>query len=630
MDETGGKRIGKYRNAVLLAQGATGAIYKAHHPTLEQPVVIKMLSLSGSEQVALRFQQEAAIMMGFQHVNIVNYFDHFQTTRSYCMVMEYIDGCSLSGLLDTHGFLSDEAALLVVRDTLRALEFAHGKGVIHRDIKPANILISSRGDVKLTDFGIARNPAAAADIVSRKGATLGTPAYMAPEQFRDAASVDARADIYSVGVVLYECLTGKKPFSGMELPKTPEELRKRRYERLNKLRPHSRFISRTLVRRAMRYRPEMRFRDAAGMLRRVERFFSRRGETLVRAALADLVNNRDSGGGVPLRTRRRVLRGVIFGLGGAGAVLAAGALWLSLSLKGQLPVFLLPDSLGAVRAEVSAPAAEEFIPPVHLEVYRMTANSPDIKTGSREGRRAGPLLVQTRPLIVRPGSYACALSVGDAVYNHVVQIPSLRDCRQSPSGQNSAQVVLRKTWVPSRRKVRVSWELLRGDSGMELAPSAPPEVTDDKGRIQKNVRYGSADLTAGSSYRLKFSHPGFSSQTVRVSLEDSVSDYDITVVLMPEKAVLELSSDVPLRRPWINGDHYYPNAGEAGGFQKMPVLKKTAARLELFPGTYTLVADRGGKSLSREVLMQPGETKQLHLTKDKEGNLRWIERNAAR
>ena len=103
-----------------------------------------MLTLTENEQFTLRFQREATIMMGFQHVNIVNYYDHFKTNKSYCMVMEFVDGCSVAQLLERHRYLDDDLALLILRDVLRALVFAHGKGVVHRDIKPANILISSR------------------------------------------------------------------------------------------------------------------------------------------------------------------------------------------------------------------------------------------------------------------------------------------------------------------------------------------------------------------------------------------------------------------------------------------------------------------------------------------------------
>ncbi len=181
--KTAGKKIGKYQNAVLLAKGGMGAIYKADHPTLNQPVVLKMLTLTGNDQFTQRFQREATIMMGFQHVNIVNYFDHFKTAKSYCMVMELVDGCSVAQLLDKHRYLDDDVALLILRDTLRALVFAHEKGVVHRDIKPANILISKAGEVKLTDFGIAHNQAVDTDGLTKEGMTLGTPSYMARNSF---------------------------------------------------------------------------------------------------------------------------------------------------------------------------------------------------------------------------------------------------------------------------------------------------------------------------------------------------------------------------------------------------------------------------------------------------------------
>ena len=283
------KKIGKYQNAVLLAKGGMGAIYKADHPTLDQPVVLKMLTVTGNDQFAQRFQREATIMMGFQHGNIVNYFDHFKTTSSYCMVMEYIDGCSVSQLLEKQRYLDDEVALLILRDTLRALSYAHGKGVIHRDVKPANILISKKGEIKLTDFGIAQHQAVDTDALTKQGMTLGTPSYMAPEQFRDAGSVDLRADIYSAGVLLYESLTGRKPFAGASLPEMLERIRKGRYERLRTIRPESSRLSRSLVRKAMRPNPKFRYKTGESMLRSLNRYFRRHDEQRIRRHLAALV-----------------------------------------------------------------------------------------------------------------------------------------------------------------------------------------------------------------------------------------------------------------------------------------------------------------------------------------------------
>ncbi|MCK5248382.1 MAG: serine/threonine protein kinase, partial [Spirochaetaceae bacterium] len=214
-----GKKIGKYQNAVLLAKGGMGAIYKADHPTLDQPIVLKMLTLTGNDQFAQRFQREATIMMGFQHVNIVNYFDHFKTANSYCMVMEFVDGCAVSQLLEKHRYLDDDVALLILRDTMRALVFAHDKGVVHRDIKPENILLA-KGSARVADFGIARARTEAGDYESITDASLaiGTPEYMSPEQAEMSyQDVDTRSDIYSLGVLLYELLTGATPFDAKRL-----------------------------------------------------------------------------------------------------------------------------------------------------------------------------------------------------------------------------------------------------------------------------------------------------------------------------------------------------------------------------------------------------------------------------
>jgi serine/threonine protein kinase len=176
-------KIDKYPIEALVATGGMGAVYRGVHPTLERSVIIKKLTLRGDKSLAERFRREARILMDFRHDHIVDVFDHFTQGRSNYIVMEYVDGLSVKELLEHERYLDGAVAARILLYTARALAYAHRKGVIHRDIKPANILLSRDGDVKLADFGIASNPDAGDDTLTADGATLGTPAYMAPEQF---------------------------------------------------------------------------------------------------------------------------------------------------------------------------------------------------------------------------------------------------------------------------------------------------------------------------------------------------------------------------------------------------------------------------------------------------------------
>ena len=227
------KKIGKYLVKKEIAHGGMGVVYEAVHPELGRPVIIKELTIHKKE-IAERFKREAQILMDMQSQYIVNTYDYFQEGKSRYIVEELVDGLSLNNLILHHGKLPCNIALIIFLNVCNALKFAHSKNIIHRDIKPANILLSKRAEVKLADFGIAgnekeKNPESLDNMATTKkmentGLTqaksaMGTPAYMAPEQFTDSRSVDKTADIYSLGIMLYEMLTGKRPFNGGETMK---------------------------------------------------------------------------------------------------------------------------------------------------------------------------------------------------------------------------------------------------------------------------------------------------------------------------------------------------------------------------------------------------------------------------
>src|SRR5512138_1929577 len=222
MAEKAEVEIGKYKIIGLLAKGGMGAVYKAKHPTLNRTVILKKLTVRGNPQFIERFKREAKIMMDFKHDNIVTVYDHFKEGNSYYIVLEYVDGFSLDELIKRERALPSVLAMYIFLEICEALKYAHDSGVIHRDIKPANVLISRSGQVKLVDFGIAayEEEEERGEALTAHGMTLGTPSYMPPEQFEDTKSVDKCADVYAMGVVLYEMVTGKKPFPGNFAPDT--------------------------------------------------------------------------------------------------------------------------------------------------------------------------------------------------------------------------------------------------------------------------------------------------------------------------------------------------------------------------------------------------------------------------
>jgi serine/threonine protein kinase len=221
----------RYRVLEHLGQGGMGTVMIAEHVELGRRVALKVLQDKIGEDATMRkrFQREARTLAAMQHPNIVALNDYGLWQGTPYLVMELLEGRTLRDLLDAEKTLPLERALDITQQILRALGYAHGHGVIHRDLKPGNVFLQALPDqldhVKLLDFGFAKftKPDAAASLVTGDGILVGTPAYMAPEQ-ATAARVDHRADLYSVGVLLFEMLSGRKPFEGSAMDLLRERL----------------------------------------------------------------------------------------------------------------------------------------------------------------------------------------------------------------------------------------------------------------------------------------------------------------------------------------------------------------------------------------------------------------------
>ena len=199
----------------VIGVGGMAAVYKARQPKLDRFVALKVLSreLAGDPAFVERFAREARVLARLNHQNIVAVFDCGVAGPFAYLVMEYVDGVNLRQAMQAGRFASAEV-LALVQVVCGALKFAHDQGILHRDIKPENILIDTRGGVKIADFGIAKlvgEKARGNVTLTMEGVVLGSPNYMAPEQFNTPGDVDQRADIYSLGVVIYELLTGELP-----------------------------------------------------------------------------------------------------------------------------------------------------------------------------------------------------------------------------------------------------------------------------------------------------------------------------------------------------------------------------------------------------------------------------------
>jgi hypothetical protein len=230
-----GKTLGTFRIEEPIREGGMGAIYRATDTATGRVVAVKVLrrALAADRAFLLRFQREVRTLQQVRHPNVVEIYDVGCDDGVHYFAMEYI-GASLADLL-RNGPMELPRVVQIVAQAARGLEAVHGAGICHRDIKPSNILLTPEGDAKVSDFGIAR--VSDATRMTQTGTILGTPTYMAPEQV-ESARVDARADIYSLGVVLYEASIGKPPFEGntaldilrkhrFQLPEAPKTLNPR-------------------------------------------------------------------------------------------------------------------------------------------------------------------------------------------------------------------------------------------------------------------------------------------------------------------------------------------------------------------------------------------------------------------
>lgn len=210
-----GTRVLNYEITGELGRGGMGVVYKATEVTLHRDVALKVLAphRTGKSEFLARFLQEARAIAQLNHPNVVTIYQIGEYKGSPFIAMEFLKGQELDRLISERGRLQPAEALSVARQIASALGAAHELGIIHRDIKPHNVMVDPRGHVKVMDFGVAKLGKAMSNVVTTEGQLLGTPSYMAPEQF-EFDEVDGRADLYSLGVVLYLCLTGRVPFDG--------------------------------------------------------------------------------------------------------------------------------------------------------------------------------------------------------------------------------------------------------------------------------------------------------------------------------------------------------------------------------------------------------------------------------
>jgi eukaryotic-like serine/threonine-protein kinase len=258
------KKIGRYKILGELGRGAMGVVYKAEDPNLDRVVALKTIILDkdadGRAEYHKRFFLEAKAAGKLTHPNLVTVYDFGEVDDVAYLAMELLEGTDLRKRVLEGPVIPAPEAVEIALQVAEGLAFAHKRGIVHRDIKPANIMLLERGQAKITDFGLARMRVA--DHKTSTGIVLGTPRYMSPEQI-SGQPVDQRSDIFSLGIVLWEMLTGRRLFSGTEMAQVSHSITFDEHEPPTRVNPDLPTMLDFVVARALKKDPAVRYQDAA-------------------------------------------------------------------------------------------------------------------------------------------------------------------------------------------------------------------------------------------------------------------------------------------------------------------------------------------------------------------------------
>jgi serine/threonine protein kinase len=264
-----GTMIGEYRIIDRLGAGGMGDVYRGVHSKIGRVVAVKVLNQASCDPTFVeRFYNEARIQASLQHPNVAALYDFIQFNNQPCIVMEYIEGETLTERICARGTLPVAEALSIFQSVVEAVHYVHGQGIIHRDIKSNNVKINPAGQVKLLDFGIAKSGASPALTVT--GGFIGTLQYLSPELFK-GGHADARSDIWSLGVLLYEMVTGHMAFAATTLGELYEKVSRASYAPPAVFNPSVPGQVEAIISRCLKKNPSDRYQSASELLQDVRR-----------------------------------------------------------------------------------------------------------------------------------------------------------------------------------------------------------------------------------------------------------------------------------------------------------------------------------------------------------------------
>lgn len=613
--------IGKYKIVSLVAKGGMGAVFKAVHPTLKRYVIIKKLTIRGNASVIERFKREAQILIDCNDTHIVHLYDYFKEGSSHYIVLEYVDGMSLDVLIKKRRYLSGELALLIFLDACKGLKYAHENGIIHRDIKPGNILISKTGDVKLADFGIASTEEDDDSGLTKEGMTLGTPSYMSPEQFENTKNVDKRADVYSMGIMLYEMVTGKKPFPGNFAPDTILMIQKGRYVRARKLNPDLPKIVSKLIEKMVQPNPRKRFQDMGKIIKIIEKHLKRFKVDLIHACLVDCltVSNFEEPIFKPRKKKRVVFITILFLL-----ALISGSAYYAWS-NGYVHRYLLPDAYGAIQISVRIPTALKAPSDLFLKAslyendrkdFPLADTAPIIFKPETEVTGNFSSNFRSNEIFAKSGLYRLKLIIEQRIYWYSFTVASISELKEKKLETNEISISFDDVPV---RSLDVRAEAFDALTGKNITSATSYMVFDDGAWILLSAILPER-LVSGIIHKFRAESSGYYPEVFSLRITPFQDELRLRANLIPLPGKLSVKTKAQRLTLRFNGSKKFVKGGEALIKDSLEGYRGGDKTWDLPAGRYELEVDSGNNTARTTVSVVPGAEVKIVIKNDN-GNL---------
>ena len=582
-----------------------GAVFKAEHPTLNRTVIIKKLTTASSQDFIERFRREAKIMMDFRNENIVQVYDHFKEGDAYFIAMEYVDGITLEDLIQKKRYLSEQAAILIFSEICKALKYAHDQKVIHRDIKPANILISKEGVVKLVDFGVSTSlESGTEEGLTRVGMTIGTPSYLAPEQIANAKNRDKRTDIYSMGVMFYEMVVGKKPFQGGFTPEIIALIEKGKYTLPRKINPKISPLIQRVIKKAMHHKVNKRFQNLGLILTKFTKTLKKfSSQENINTAIKSYLEGKDDLDVKPSKQLKLNISGRLFGITVAvvliSVIVGGAAIWAW--QKNYHNEYLFSDDYGALQVKIKTRKRSKQLDDLFIKTILFAKHNGKLKKQNdvvfnyRKNKQDNNKYYETltsEKVYLKAGNYMALLYIENEQYRQNFYLAP-RSFQKHQHDTKEGQQIALTIGTPPKQPVKLIYKISDSQTNRALPQQNDAiSIYSDKAWInwQDYIQHkgGLKKFNSGVRYRFRFRYKGYYTLYSNVTVQPEQNILKLNISLTPLPGELYLKSDPSDLELRINNSTAYISGGKSPQYKPLPPLSKSYQKLKVAPGVYFL------------------------------------------